>query len=413
MKKFLILSCALFASVSAMAQLRVNSNGNVSIQGSTTNVSPLSIGGGGNTYFSTYINSLNGGIYAIRTGTPERSYNWIHAGQIINHNRSGYFNIGLRGCASSYVGSGRAYGVFGEASGATNGYKYGVFGRLNLEPNVTGNQFGAAVYGTTSSSENGIYVSGRYAGFFNGDVRVNGDLYATLLTESEYESNSLQLMSLSSDETVSDKLSQLSAVQYNLASSAISPTATNISGTDTLETTTLSTVNIQSLEKNHYGLNARELQTLYPDLVYENQQGKLCINYIEMIPLLVESIKELKAEIAELQGGNNGGVVLMSRSLDNANSMEENSLTIPVLEQNNPNPFTENTVIGYTLPESVQTAILYIYDMNGTQVHQMTLTERGSSSVTVSGGELSAGMYLYSLIADGKVIDTKRMILTK
>lgn len=33
--------------------------------------------------------------------------------------------------------------------------------------------------------------------------------------------------------------------------------------------------------------------------------------------------------------------------------------------------------------------------------------------VTVNGGQLSAGMYLYSFIADGKVIDTKRIILIK
>ena len=52
-------------------------------------------------------------------------------------------------------------------------------------------------------------------------------------------------------------------------------------------------------------------------------------------------------------------------------------------------------------------------DMNGKQIQQITLTERGNSSVTISGGELNAGMYLYSLIADGQVIDTKRMILTK
>jgi hypothetical protein len=32
---------------------------------------------------------------------------------------------------------------------------------------------------------------------------------------------------------------------------------------------------------------------------------------------------------------------------------------------------------------------------------------------TIQGSEFQAGMYLYSLIADGKEVDTKRMILTK
>lgn len=38
---------------------------------------------------------------------------------------------------------------------------------------------------------------------------------------------------------------------------------------------------------------------------------------------------------------------------------------------------------------------------------------RGEASITIDGGSLNAGMYLYALIADGKVVDTKRMILTK
>jgi len=33
--------------------------------------------------------------------------------------------------------------------------------------------------------------------------------------------------------------------------------------------------------------------------------------------------------------------------------------------------------------------------------------------LTISGSELNAGMYFYSLIADGKEVDTKKMILTK
>jgi len=177
---------------------------------------------------------------------------------------------------------------------------------------------------------------------------------------------------------------------------------------------TMSAMEIQHFQKPHYGLVASELKEIMPELVYEGQNGELSINYIEMIPLLVESIKELKAEIATLQGGNNGGAVVMTRAIPGATNIEEAiAVTIPMLKQNNPNPFTENTVIEYSLPETVETATLYIYDMNGKQIEQIVLTERGDASVTVNGGQLPAGMYLYSLIADSKVIDTKRMILTK
>ena len=51
--------------------------------------------------------------------------------------------------------------------------------------------------------------------------------------------------------------------------------------------------------------------------------------------------------------------------------------------------------------------------MNGKQINQFVLSQRGMGAVTIEGSQLEAGMYLYSLIVDGTVIDVKRMILTK
>ena len=34
------------------------------------------------------------------------------------------------------------------------------------------------------------------------------------------------------------------------------------------------------------------------------------------------------------------------------------------------------------------------------------------ASIFIDGKDLKAGMYLYTLITDGEIIDTKRMILT-
>ena len=61
----------------------------------------------------------------------------------------------------------------------------------------------------------------------------------------------------------------------------------------------------------------------------------------------------------------------------------------------------------------MQRAALYIYNMNGRQLKTIDLTARGEGEIMINGGELAAGMYLYSLVADGQEVATKRMILTE
>ena len=55
---------------------------------------------------------------------------------------------------------------------------------------------------------------------------------------------------------------------------------------------------------------------------------------------------------------------------------------------------------------------IYIYDMQGTQLKKVQLNGKGTEIITVQGSELKAGMYMYTLIVDGKEIATKKMILT-
>jgi hypothetical protein len=163
------------------------------------------------------------------------------------------------------------------------------------------------------------------------------------------------------------------------------------------------------LKNKHYGLIAQELQEIYPNLVSESQDGYLAVNYIEIIPLLVRSIQELNAKVEQYENGSAPIYKAQARTTD-ATSIEA---VVTTLYQNTPNPFTESTLIRCDIAEDVVNADLYIYDMNGKQIDTYPITERGATSITIEGRSLEAGMYLYAPIADGQVIDTKRMILTK
>ena len=163
-----------------------------------------------------------------------------------------------------------------------------------------------------------------------------------------------------------------------------------------------------ALTHKHFGLLAQDVKKIYPEIVSENNDGLMSINYIELIPLLIGAIKEQQKTIESIQAQLNEGNIKSSESLP---EVTENSLSSSLM-QNRPNPFSENTVIEVYLADEVSDAKIYIYNMNGTQLKNYDLHLIGNGSITINGGELNPGMYMYSLITDGQVIDTKRMILT-
>ena len=173
----------------------------------------------------------------------------------------------------------------------------------------------------------------------------------------------------------------------------------------------LSGIERQLLEKQHYGLSADQLEEVFPDLVYEQEDGTKSINYVEMVPILVQAINELKGEIEELRAGGDGETKKDTKANSEGDSAEK--LLLLSLGQNKPNPFSNATTIEICIPEDVQKAFIYVYDLQGKKVEQVDITARGKQNIQLTSANLADGMYLYSLIADGKVVETRRMIVEK
>ena len=99
-----------------------------------------------------------------------------------------------------------------------------------------------------------------------------------------------------------------------------------------------------------------------------------------------------------------------------AQSTNHSSVTLTnnaSLEQNIPNPFTNTTVINYTLPQKINTAQIIITDNNGKTIKQINISGAGKGSLTVDASTLMQGAYHYALFVDGKMIGTKQMVLAK
>lgn len=408
MKKVFLFLLSFIVVHFCQAQLVVDITGKVAIgdniidenEETATPLSDFSVNSVGNTNACAHIYSLGKtyGLYINKASQTGGEYpakgapNYDQYGIFVNTSPCvGGHNYGVYGKSYStgQLGSNSyAYGLYGIAGNCTLGRNYGVFGCLYGSGN------GAAIYGTSSSQSNGCNLMNRYAGYFEGNVHATGTFSSpSMVTPVEY-SLCEDIEELKGG--VLEAIDKMNVVQFKYKHSDIEDGKTNNGD-----------YNTNPIANSHFGIMAQELKEIYPDLVVENVEGYLAVNYIELVPILIQSIKELRAELKSEQKSKAMHSNQLS-GIDIAINGDEVALS-----QNKPNPFTETTVIACMIPMSVKKAILNVYDLNGTQITEYPISTRGHVDVTIEGGSLAAGMYLYSLITDGNVIDTKRMILTK
>ncbi|MFN8393114.1 MAG: tail fiber domain-containing protein [Bacteroidia bacterium] len=224
-----------------------------------------------------------------------------------------------------------------------------------------------------------------YAGSFLGNVEVVGTGTANAWLTSSDRRYKQDIKGL---ESVNEKLEKLNGYTYSMR-------------TDEFKDKNFATA-------QQIGLIAQEVQEVFPQLVHEDGKGYLAVNYDGMVPVLLEALKEqqqqidaLKSQVAALSlnpGATNGQVI----DLSNVKAI--------VLDQNAPNPFAEQTVIHYALPTEVRIAKMLFHDGSGNLVQSVDITDRGNGRLIVYGTRLAAGAYTYSLMADGKIVDTKVMV---
>jgi len=199
-------------------------------------------------------------------------------------------------------------------------------------------------------------------------------------------------------------------------------------------TTAQSTMNLDSL--THIGFIAQEINTIEPLLTFVDDSSLMHVNYDRVVPMLVESIKELdntiaaKDSIIEYKDSildyrltvleaalnaccsnhsmqSNGGSQTQSIAQTTVDLKDGQSI---VLEQNVPNPFAEQTTINYFLPDNVVKAQVLFYNALGRLIQSTELSQKGKGQLNVFASDLSNGIYSYTLVVDGKIIETKKMV---
>jgi hypothetical protein len=197
----------------------------------------------------------------------------------------------------------------------------------------------------------------------------------------------------------------------------------------------------------HYGLLAQDLEQVLPNLVHEeifnvpvktdpivikprspdgtdvNQYQKpasiekteripvKAVNYEELIPVMIKAMQEQDQKIEALTEEVNKLKAAMQAEADNhADALK---LTNAYVEQIIPNPASNSTTIYYNSLPNGSDARLVVYDMNGKRIKQMQLSKGGSGSIKVDISSLSAGTYTYALLIDGKLMDSKPVVVAR
>lgn len=315
-------------------------------------------------------------------------------------------------------------GVQGSGSGGLNGYG-GIFSGQGTQNS----------YGVYASSSGGALNN--YAGYFVGDVFTTGAY-------------------LPSDVNLKHSIDSLSLDSASYYINALNPSSF------LFQTSTYPFLNLS--DGHQYGLIAQEVEQVIPSCIkeinhpaqYDSAGVEISpamtfkgIDYEQFIPILIADAQNKNQDIDSL----NSIVVVQDSIIDDLNNrltyLEnclsnilpylcdmnssmiiqnseqtqeqlkntldvylQNEATV-ILNQNAPNPFAEQTIISYSIPESVKHAQILFYDENGRLIKAVDLDQRGLGQLNVFGSDLSSGIYSYTLVADGVVVATKQMVKTQ
>lgn len=179
-------------------------------------------------------------------------------------------------------------GVNGVVGTSNNPDGFGVYGINNSNTGLAVGSYGMGfngVYGQTTNTANG------WAGFFTADIGSDGGFYAIgpgvfNLSDQRLKSN------FSSIENPLEKISLLNGKHY------------------LIKTKHLNAQNeLEIRERQEYGVIAQEVEAIFPEMVEDkaifsntgDETNYKAVNYNQLVPVLIEAIKELKSEVDELR----------------------------------------------------------------------------------------------------------------
>jgi len=421
MKNLIIIIFLAFSPILVFSQIQINSNGDTGV-GTNTPLGKLHVDGGNLI--------LENGRLGFGVTAPERPFHMRASNSVFRIDRDGNSPGFLIARFPNGDYSGSALESF---SMIVNGYEDGSPGYLALT-NFNGNVGGASERVFLISSTGSLIVDNATAQDPNAVVESD---YRLHVQGNAFKSEGGDLWNVLSDKRLKrnvkkydgglDVIKQLNPVTYEYNGKAGTKTGKEHIGViaqelqrvaphmvSTFHVTTADDGGVEYIdgrldgeivtrtEHEYLSINASSLKWMMVNAIQEQQQIIEAQN--QETADLCEEVAELKEMIQAILNGQNTDTNRQNIELNGRGAY---------LEQNQPNPFNSHTLIKYYVAEDATDAVVNIFDMNGQLIHSERIVKTGAGEIQIKAGTISAGTYSYSLVVDGRVLDTKRMVIAK
>lgn len=263
-----------------------------------------------------------------------------------------------------------------------------------------------------------------WAGYFTGNINVNGQGFIT----SGQWSASDQLFKTQID-TIANPLTIIKQLKPK-----------------TYYFDTTNTYGMNFSNKKQYGFIAQDVNAILPELVSTVNKPQdvdtlgnvihpavsyKSLNYNAFFALLTSAVQKLEKRVSDqdsIIAAQANQLAALTQSVNSCcsntsirttgitgNSINETNIELSdkdviTLSQNVPNPYAEQTTITYNVPEQYGFAQIIFKTVDGKIIKAVDITKKGKGQLNVFASDLSQGLYMYTLVVDGKVIDTKKMV---
>ena len=336
---------------------------------------------------------------------------------------------------------GAGNGIYGYTAGGTSSDPYGLSGVYGYNAGIG---YGVGGYGTTgsgtygySSNYTGVWGStgnsGSYAGYFQGNVYTTG-IYSSsdrkLKKNIEDMTGGMDIISKLKPRTYEFKqdgnyklMNLPEGKQYGLVAQELEEVLPNLVKQSEFDPNMVKNIGKPAPQPT-IPTAGGDKQTIKQPTVNDAKQQTVAkeekidfkaVNYTELIPIMIKGMQEQQAIINDQNARIAALTELVEALSPGAKSVLAASavrLTSATMDQNVPNPpVNNNTRISYNIPEGASKAEMIVADVYGKKLKQIPLNNKGKGQLNVDTTGLASGTYTYSLFVDGKMIETKKMIV--